>query len=150
MRSTIIVVFLILSISCMAQIKLNPRVGVDITDGEKFSIGSPFTYYDEQGVRYTKAAESIVLPHVKSLIGIEINYKKLSLIFDNTTWENLDFNALRFAPTQSRFDVMLELQLFTKLKMGVTHACYHPIRVSESEGGSMFGGFSSLYFHYGY
>jgi hypothetical protein len=89
----------------MAQIKLNPRVGVDIIDGEKFSIGSPFTYYDEQGVRYTKASESIVLPHVKSLIGIEINYKKLSLIFDNTTWENLDFNDFRFSPTQSRFDV---------------------------------------------
>lgn len=150
MRYTLFVVFLILSISCTAQIILNPRVGVDITDGEKFSIGSPFTYYDQQGIRYTKNAESIVLPHVKSLLGIEINYKKLSLIFDNTTWEDLDFNDFRFSPTQSRFDVMLELKLYTKFKMGLTHTCYHPIRISESEGGSMFGGFSSLYFHYGY
>lgn len=150
MRSAIIVVFLILSISCMAQIKLNPRIGLDVTDKERISIGKPFTYYDREGVQYTKSPETVMLPNVKTLIGLEINYKLYSLIFDNTTWENPDFKAFRFAPEQSRFDIMLECKLFTKLKIGLAHACYHPIRVTESKGGSMFGGFSSLYFHYGY
>lgn len=146
----IIPIFLLFCLTINAQIKLNPRVGIDVTTKEVMSIGNPFTYYDNDGVQYTKGPETVYLPSVKTLIGLEINYKAFSLIFDNITWENPDFEAFRFAPEQSRFDVMLECKLFNKLKIGLAHACYHPIKVSYKQEGTLYGGFSSIYLHYGY
>ena len=133
----ILLILLMLPIMVQAQIKLQPKVAMSYGH-EKVWI------MDEQVDRYKYR-----LPNFCFRTGLDAKYKKFTAYYDVKVWASN--SSWRFTPTQAVYEVGVNYQVTSKIKINASHTCYHPIVTDNGIArGGMFGGGDVITISYGY
>ena len=133
----ILFLLLMLPIMAQAQIKLQPKVAMSYGH-EKIRL------MDEQSGRY-----DYHLPNFCFRTGLDAKYKKLTAYYDVKVWaSNVKW---QFDPQQAIYEVGVNYQVTSKIKINASHTCYHPIVTDNGIArGGMFGGGDVVTISYGY
>jgi hypothetical protein len=97
---------------------------------------------------YKIKKEYLLLPELSVKTGMSYDWKFLTASFDNTFWIK-NFGTNGFTPTQSKFDTAITAN-YKKLKVMLTHTCWHPISTDNVSVTGIYGGGTLLSISYGY
>lgn len=93
------------------------------------------------------------LPDLIVRTGLEYIYKgSLSVYYDCRFWCRYQ-HRMAFAPEEAVFEVGASYNITNKIKVTISHACYHPLQSSGkyyNNHGQIFGGHTGFTISYGY
>lgn len=100
---------------------------------------------DENGMgRYTYD-----MPPVNVRTGLEMRYKRISLYYDTKIWCRTQ--GLKFSPEQAVFEIGASYNVCSKIKISISHNCYHAVKCDNGEGHpGLYGGKNEITISYGY
>lgn len=136
MKTTIIVLLLILSISVSAQ--LNPKIAFDYF---------PNNYVVKIAAATSGATNYYGMFRVR--VGADYSIKKLTVYFDQKVYMN-KASGISFRPMQAEWYVGLRYSVTDKIKIGYEHLCIHPIEAYAVYHSKVYGGYDVISISYGY
>lgn len=136
MKTTIIVLLLILSISVSAQ--LNPKIAFDYF---------PKNY----GIKVTTPSAEIINYYglFRVRLGADYTIKKFTVFFNQNVYMN-KYSGITFRPLQAEWFAGLSYSITAKVKVTYEHLCIHPILTDGKSQTKIFGGYDVISISYGY
>jgi hypothetical protein len=142
MKTIIITLFLILSISASAQ--LNPKIAFDY-----------FPYKSEIRMAnfYAQSGNAAYISHYNGMfrvrVGADYSIKKFTIYFDQKVYMN-KASGVSFRPLQAEWFAGLSYSITAKVKVTYEHLCIHPILTDGKDQTKIFGGYDVISISYGY
>ena len=138
MKNLLLFLALVPIMASAQKVELLPKASISYCN-EKMRIT------DENGMgRYTYS-----MPPVNVRTGLEMRYKHISLYYDTKIWCRTQ--GLKFSPEQAVFEIGASYAVCGKIKISISHNCYHAIKCDDGERHpGLYGGKNEITISYGY
>lgn len=133
----LIILLLLVEATAAAQIKVNPRIAVDV-----------FTTPYQMKLQNSNTNYIVNYGTFRARVGAEVTYKSFAAGFSQNVYMEKGRNAFR--PLQAEWFVNVSFKLTDKIKVSIEHLCVHPVRSDGIERIEMFGGYNMISVSYGY
>jgi hypothetical protein len=144
-QKLIALIFLLLSIPALSQLKPKVAISYNFTDNVMVSSKS----YTEIGNTYVNKC-SYSLPNTVVSTGLEYIHGKLSVYYDTRIWVRFMKDDHSFSPEEARFELGVKYHLTDKIVISANHVCWHPLQSDGLSHNAIYGGNEGISISYGY
>jgi len=145
------------NMSVFGQLKPKIAISYELSPSYAFVQSQTITTFPMPGVINTTTGDVVINykePPIMIKSGLEYQYKRASIYFDNTVYCKMAGNPLpgNFSPQQIRFDVGLKYQIAKHIQFTYEHMCTHSVCVQSTEMPTtrMNGSYDKFCISYGY